>query len=138
MSDKQVLLSETVSRFLLDMDQAQKDYNWALQEESRMEKLTQDYLHMLEFGDLDYRRRAAVAKAIKECRVKRRESKDIINTTEPLVDFFNGERGKMLISQLQQVLGKIRKEEKFIEQRTYIPKVLGQEVFNEKRVYDGR
>ena len=130
MLDKQVLLSETVSRFLLDMDQAQKDYNWALQEESRMEKLTQDYLHMLEFGDLDYRRRAAVAKAIKECRVKRRESKDIINTTEPLVDFFNGERGKMLISQLQQ-------EEKFIEQRTYIPKVLSQEVFNEKRVYDG-
>lgn len=115
MPGKQMLLSERISGFLCDMDQSKKDYDWAVQEESRMEKLTQDYLHMLEFGDLDYRSRAGVAKAIKECRVKRREAKDVIHTTEPIIDFLDGERGKVLLSQLQQVLGKVRKEEKFIE-----------------------
>ena len=136
MADKQERISETISDFLSRMDQLKKDYDWAIQEESRMEKLTQDYLHMLEFGDLDYRKRAAVAKAIKECRMKRRNSKDVIITAEPVVDFFNGERGKMLASQLQQVVGKVRKEEKFIEQRVYVPKVLSQEVFNEYGAVD--
>lgn len=136
MSDKQERISETISDFLSRMDQLKKDYDWAIQEESRMEKLTQDYLHMLEFGDLDYRKRAAVAKAIKECRMKRRNSKDVIITAEPVVVFFNGERGKMLIAQLQQVLGKVRKEEKFIEQRVYVPKILSQEVFNGYGVID--
>lgn len=131
MADKQERISETISDFLSRMDQLKKDYDWAIQEESRMEKLTQDYLHMLEFGDLDYRKRAAVAKAIKECRMKRRNSKDVIITAEPVVDFLNGERGKILTSQLQQVLGRVRKEEKFIEQRVYVPKILSQDVFDE-------
>lgn len=82
------------------LEQAKKDYDWAVQEETRMEKLTQDYLHILEFGELDYRSRANIAKWIKECRVQRRAAKDIITTTKPVIDFLNGERGKMLISQL--------------------------------------
>lgn len=131
MTDKKELISETISCFLSKMDQLKKDYDWAVKEEIRMEKLTQDYLHMLEFGDLDYRKRAAVAKTIKECRMKRRNAKDVVITAEPVVEFFNGERGKVLITQLQQVLGKVRKEEKFIEQRTYVPKILTQEAFNE-------
>ena len=63
--------------------------------------------------------------------MKRRNSKDVIITAEPVVDFLNGERGKMLIAQLQQVLGKVRKKEKFIEQRVYVPKILSQDVFDE-------
>ena len=63
--------------------------------------------------------------------MKRRNSKDVIITAETVVDFLNGERGKMLIAQLQQVLGKVRKEEKYIEQRVYVPKILSQDVFDE-------
>ena len=50
----------------------------------------------------------------------------------PVIDFFNAERGKMLVSLLQQVLGKVSKEEKFIEQRTYTPKIFSQEEFQDK------
>lgn len=138
MINRQASLSEKLSCFLNEMEQAKKDYEWAIQEEIKMEKLTQDYLHMLEFGKLDYHDRARIAKSISACRISRRKSKDIIAITEPIVEFLSGEKGKVLISQLQQILGKVRKEEKMMQQRTYTPKVLSQEEFESQQHAQGR
>lgn len=124
--------SETISEFLKQMDQMQKDYDWALQEEDRLEKLTQDYLHMLELTELSYRDRARIAKYIKECRIERRNAKDVIATAAPVVDFLNSEKGKELIGQLQQTLGRVRKAENNIEIRTYMPRVLSKEQFDSR------
>ena len=99
-------------------------------EETRLEKLTQDYLHLLELTDLSYHDRAKLAEKLKDCRIQRRTAKDMVAVLEPIVEFLSTERGKVLISQLQQVLGKIRKAEKYIEQRSYTPKVLNKEVFD--------
>lgn len=128
MGNKRVL-SERIAEFLNLLEQVQKDNNWNAQEAVRLDRLTQDYLHMLELEDISYRDRARVAKVIKDCRMQRRCAKDLVATTQPMVDFLTGEKGKMMISQMQQVLGKVRKEENFIAQRIYMPKVLSQEDF---------
>lgn len=124
------MLSERIAEFLNLFEQVQKDNDWNAQEAVRLDRMTQDYLHMLELEDLSYRDRARVAKALKECRMDRRQAKDLVTTTQPMVDFLSGEKGKMMISQMQQVLGKVRKEENFISQRTYTPKVLNRNEFN--------
>lgn len=129
MEDKDIVLSEEISGFLRLMEDCQKDYEWALEEETRLEKLTQDYLHLLEFSERTYQDRANIASKLKECRMQRRTAKDTVTILDPVTEFLSGERGKLLIGQLQQVLGKVRKAEKHIEQRSYTPKVLSREEF---------
>lgn len=127
--EKKIDVSEWLSMFLQNMDQYAKDYEWAVQEETRLERLTQDYLHLLELAELDYHGRAKLAAKLREHRIQRRAAKDTVIVLEPIVEFLNSERGKLLIGQLQQVLGKVRKAEKYIDQRTYTPKVLERDVF---------
>ena len=45
--------SATISEFIEMMESASKDYAWNYNEVNRMDKLTQDYLHKLELGNLD-------------------------------------------------------------------------------------
>lgn len=132
MEEMKVFRSERLSEFLHELNQLPRDYEWALQKVTRLEKLTQDYLHMLELSELSYHEKAGIAEKMKECRIDRRTAKDVTAVLEPITEFLNGERGKLLVSQLQQVLGKMRKAEKQIEQRTYTPKVLSKDDFEAK------
>ena len=122
-------LSEQISEFLKLLEQVEKDYTWAIQEEAQAENLTQDYLHQLELLPFTYQERAKIAKKLSECRIQRRAMKDTIMLNGRVVDFLETEKGKALIAQLQQVLGKVRKGERIIKERTYTPKVLSQEAF---------
>ena len=128
MSDEKKL-SEQISNFLKLLEQVEKDYAWAIQEEVQAENLTQDYLHQLELLPFTYQERAKIAKKLSECRIQRRAMKDTIMLNGPVVEFLETEKGKVLIAQLQQVLGKVRKGERIIKERTYTPKVLSQEAF---------
>lgn len=123
-------LSELISEFLKLLERIEKDYAWAIQEEVQAENLTQDYLHQLELLSLTYHERSKIAKKLSECRIQRRAMKDTIMLNGPVVEFLETEKGKSLIAQLQQVLGKVRKGERIIKERTYTPKVLSPEVFN--------
>lgn len=44
--------SERISEFCKMIDDAKEDYVWNKDEISRLDRLTQDYLHMLELGGL--------------------------------------------------------------------------------------
>lgn len=116
--------SETISDFCRMLEEAQKDYIWNCDEMKRMDDLTQDYLHKLELDGLDYKERAKVATQLMKCRQARRECKDTIEVLEPLVRFLDSDRGKSLYNQFRETLGKTRKVEKSMENRTYIPRVL--------------
>ena len=122
-------LSEQICEFLKLLEQVKKDYAWAIQEEVQAKNLTQDYLHQLELLPFTYQERAKIAKKLSECRIQRRAMKDTIMLNGPVVEFLETEKGKALIVQLQQVLGKVRKGERIIKERTYTPKVLSQEAF---------
>lgn len=119
--------STVISDFVKMMEDASKDYAWNYNEVGRMDKLTQDYLHMLELGGLDYKERAKVATQLAQCRKTRRECKDTVEVLEPLVQFLESDKGKNLYNLVRETLGKTRKVEERMETRVYIPRVLGKE-----------
>lgn len=119
--------SETISGFCKLMEDAQKDYAWNYDEVSRMDRLTQDYLHKLELDGLDYKERAKIATQLAKCRQARRECKDTVEILEPLIQFLESDKGKNLFNLVREALGKTRKVEGRMETRTYIPRVLEQE-----------
>ena len=123
-------ISNAISEFLNLMAQAQKDFVWSQEEVHRQDQLTQDYLHMLELGDCSYHKKARIAEAMGECRAERRAHKDNVAILTPLITFLESEKGKMTLSQLQQTLGAVRKAERAIQDRRYVPRVLSQEEYD--------
>lgn len=119
--------SSIISDFVKMMEDASKDYAWNYNEVGRMDKLTQDYLHKLELGNLDYKERARVATQLAQCRRSRRECKDTVEVLEPLVQFLESDKGKNLYNLVRETLGKTRKVEERMETRVYIPRVLEEE-----------
>ena len=116
--------SATISDFCDLVAEAKKDYAWNYEEVHRMDKLTQDYLHKLELEGLDYRERAKVATQLAKCRQLRRESKDTVETLEPFIDFLESDKGKQMMNLMKETLGKVRKVESRMENRTYRYRVL--------------
>jgi len=119
--------SPIISDFVKMMEEASKDYAWNFKEVNRMDKLTQDYLHKLELGNLDYKERAKVATQLAQCRKARRECKDTVEVLKPLVEFLESDRGKNLYNLVREALGKTRKVEERMETRVYTPRVLEEE-----------
>ena len=118
--------SAYISSFLNLLRETHSDYEWNKTEVNRLDKLTQDYLHMLELDKLSYSERAKVATKLAKCRQLRRESKDTAEILEPLIEFIASDKGKNMINLLTETLGKTRKTEQRMESRTYRYKVLEQ------------
>lgn len=105
------------------VDSAKRDFEWNKEEVNRLDKLTQDYLHMLELNGLDYKERAKVATKISVCRKMRRESKDTVEILEPFIVFLESDKGKNMVNLVRDALGKTRKVEEKMLNRTYRFKV---------------
>ena len=125
-------LSQQISDFLQLMEQAQKSYAYSAEEVQRMEFLAQDYLYKLELQSCSRHARAKVATAIRDCRTVRRQHKDNTIILEPLVSFLQTDKGKLLISQLQQTLGAVRRAERTTQDRQYHPRVPSVEEYEEE------
>lgn len=123
MASKQPQFSENISGFCRMVDQAKQDYEWNHSEVNRLDYLTQDYLHRLELDRLSYAERAKVATQLARCRQLRRASKDTVEILQPLIEFLDTEKGKQLLNLMREILGKTRKVEKRMENRTYRNKV---------------
>lgn len=106
-------------------DEAKSDSEWSKSEVVRLDRLTQDYLHQLELGELTYKERAKVATKLQQCRQMRRIHKDTAEILEPLITYLETEKGKQLINLLREVLGKTRKTEERMETRVYWPREMG-------------
>lgn len=118
--------SAYISEFCKVITDAQSDYEWNRDEVNRLDKLTQDYLHKLELDKLSYGERAKIATRLSKCRQLRRESKDTAEILEPLISFLESDKGKNMFNLLREALGKTRKVEERMENRTYRYKVLEQ------------
>lgn len=119
--------SESITNFCDMVTEAKSDYDWNSSEISRLDRLTQDYLHQLELGDLSYHERAKVAKKLAEVRQLRRASKNTVEILEPFIDFIDSEKGRQTMNLMREALGKTRKAEKAMENRVYRYKVLDME-----------
>lgn len=91
---------------------------------NRLDKLTQDYLHALELNGLDYKERARVATQLAATRKLRRASKDTVEVLEPLMVFLDSDKGKNMMNLMRETLGKTRKVEEKMSNRTYRNRVL--------------
>lgn len=111
--------SGTISDFCNMVTAAKADYDWNKEEIKRLERLTQDYLHQLELGDLGYRERAKIATSLAKCRQLRRASKDTVEILEPFIEFIESEKGRQTVNLMREALGKTRKVEKHMESRIY-------------------
>lgn len=120
--------SGTISDFCDMVTEAKADYDWNNSEISRLDKLTQDYLHRLELEDLSYHERAKVATQLAECRRLRRASKDTVELLYPFIEFIDSEKGRQTMNLMKEALGKTRKVERYMETRTYRYKVLEGEI----------
>lgn len=118
--------SAQVEDFCNAAAEARLTYDWNVEQLENLDKLTQDYLHQLELGNLSYSERAKVATQLAKCRRLRRESKDTIEILEPFVSFLNSEKGKSLGNLLKEVLGKTRKTEDKMKTRVYRYRVLSE------------
>lgn len=116
--------SKYIGDFCTFVANAQQDYNYYREEVGKMDKLTQDYLHDLESGRLNYRERAKLSTELARCRRARRNSKDIVEMLTPLIEFCESEKGRQAIYTLQGVLGKTRKIERNMNVRSYHYRVL--------------
>lgn len=121
--DKTTLLSRRLSAICELFDTAPKDYDYHYEQMRQCDAQTQDLLHAMELDDsLKYEGRARLATRLAACRQERRRHKDQLELLEPIVAFTETDRGKWAINQLKEVLGKVRKQERYHAERTYHPK----------------
>ena len=116
--------SKFISEFCDLIASSKADYTWNREEVNRLDKLTQDYLHALELNGLDYKDRARVATQLAATRKLRRASKDTVEVLEPLMVFLDSDKGKNMMNLMRETLGKTRKVEEKMNNRTYRNRVL--------------
>ncbi|MBQ8665358.1 MAG: hypothetical protein IJ526_00495 [Lachnospiraceae bacterium] len=114
--------SEIIKAFLDMIDDSEKKLRWARENRTKQDMLTQDLLHKLELGN--YKSRNKIATQLAKCRKERRYYKDIEEETEAVTGWLSSAHGEQVLNELKQMLGTIRKVEKYHENRTYKPRVL--------------
>ena len=121
--------SQQIADFLTFLSGVTEDYKHSQEEVRLLEELTQDYMHKLELQDHAYHQRAKIASALRQCRIDRRFHKDRIAILDPVVQCLTSDKGKLILSQLQQTLGAVRKAERSTQDRRYIPRILSAEEY---------
>ena len=121
--------SQQIADFLTFLSGVTEDYKHSQEEVRLLEELTQDSMHKLELQDHTYHERAKIASALRQCRIDRRFHKDRITILDPIVQCLTSDKGKLILSQLQQTLGAVRKAERSTKDRRYIPRILSAEEY---------
>lgn len=112
-----------IEQFLNYISECEKKKSYACSKVGEEDKRCGDLLHELELGDLPTRERNAVAKQLETNRKDRRYYKDIVEETSPVCDYMSDPKHRASIEKLKQLLGEVRKVEKYHESRTYIPRI---------------
>ena len=121
--------SQQIADFLTFLSGVTEEYKHSQEEVRLLEELTQDYMHKLELQDHTYHERAKIASALRQCRIDRRFHKDRIAILDPVVQCLTSDKGKLILSQLQQTLGAVHKAERSTQDRRYIPRILSAEEY---------
>ena len=126
MSNSQLKRSEYISCFLDFVKAVEGEFRYYNQLMETENKLSQDYLHKLELETTKVPERNRIATRLATCRKDRRYYKDHVEELEPMYELISDPKMKPFLEHLKQVLGKVRKQEKYHECRTYKPKVLNE------------
>ena len=124
--EQKILPSQFIKNFLDFLQNVKSDYDYNVEAMKKEDRVTQDYLHMLELEDLTYHERSKVATKLVENRKSRREYKDMVEELEPIVEFLEDPANRKVIDQMAHLLGKVRKVESYHQKRFYMPKVISE------------
>ena len=112
--------SAQIENFLRFLTNCDEEYNIAVQSESDADAATQDILHHIELEEnsqLDY---IYEGLQLHRVRRKRRHAKDTQRLTKPIREWMAA--NKRVIRDLEKLLGEVRRQERYIENRSYTPK----------------
>lgn len=115
-------LSENISDFLNLMSDAGASYEYMKEKLNEADKATQDILHTFELENPDYKERAKLGKELQKIRCARRAYKDSVEELSPIVLF--AANYKDCINKIKQLLGKVRKQERYHQNRQYFPRII--------------
>ncbi len=116
--------SEYISEFLNFLRVIHSTYEYSENAMNDADAATQDLLHQIELGSYADRRKFATKLA--QVRKTRRAYKDYIEITKPLYDLINRHDFIKIQRELEQILGQVRKQEKWIlgQGRSYRPRII--------------
>ena len=114
--------SEHIRDFLSFIRASEARYTAAVEAMEKENKRTQDFLHAIEF-EPHAEQRSKIATQMRASRITRRENKDAVEELEPLIDFLSVQANRKAMDQLAQILGRIRKVEKYHADRSYHTRV---------------
>lgn len=120
--------SMIIEKFLAFIKDCKVRNKFYLEQAEELNKRQEDLLHDIEFADSDNIINE-LAKELHEIRLSRRAAKDEVELTEPVAAFL--EKHKAIINALEQLLGTVRRIEKYHETRTYRYRAEKKEVENE-------
>lgn len=112
--------SKNIEDFLAFLRECEQQFYMAQAEEIEQNDITQDILHSLELQEHSYHELASLSKELAQSRKKRREAKDILSTTSPVLNWM--ENNRKIIKDLENLLGSARKAERSTENRIYTPR----------------
>ena len=113
------LISQGLEDFLRYLRETEQNYNMAVADEKQTNDETQDILHAIEFGKGNWTPKQLLRK-LGQVRKKRRIVKDTIAASVLIVEWYQS--NKNVISELERLLGDVRKIEKKRQNRAYAPR----------------
>ena len=114
--------SENIRSFIRFIHECKALNEMAKEGISTEDKRQQDLLHEIEF-EPRAKERSKLCTKLHLSRKERRRYKDIFEETDDIVQFFNTGNNKKMLEQMNQLIGKVRKVEKYHVNRTYIPRL---------------
>lgn len=114
--------SEQIKAFLDSVEDSRKVYNLSLEAMKKEEKKLQDFLHAIEF-EPNAKERSKICTKLHQSRKARRGYKDLVEINEPIIQFFQDSQNKKTLDKMTQLLGNVRRVEKYHRERTYSPRV---------------
>ncbi len=114
------MTSKAIEDFLAFLREAEQEHNIAAADEKETDDATQDILHAVEFGTYNHRKTASLAKKLREVRRKRRQAKETVEISAPVIEWLQ-ENGNTVKS-LERLLGEVRKAERRVQGRVYSPR----------------
>lgn len=113
-------VSKPIEDFLNFLRDCEQQYHIAEAEEQEANNQTQDILHSLELEPHNYHEYARLGKELVTVRQNRRTAKDTMDMIAPVLRWKSDNR--TCINSMEQLLGIVRKAEKRIENRIYMPR----------------
>lgn len=117
--DSNLKLSDEISSILIFFKRVKSEYETSRTELSVCDRKTSDFNHALELNKLNYKERAKLATKQQQNLIERRKYKDILYKYKPIIELSETKEGQRFLNLLSETLGKVRKQEKSFENRTY-------------------